>query len=347
MPKDEASEVAELLDLFGHSTDVPRGMLLKFQVSRENRVKADRERQAKEDRQKLLEERHMEQQQRIERLRAKRGDLDREAVAKLHADNRKNAKRVKAEVQQWEQLRQIKQQQLVKKVRDKGSADFHNARVGEIEEKMLKDRRDKAQREHADFLRKERARNQAKAAALSQQAGRMRAEVDAANASANEKLTRMKTTLAGEAREAKREWKEQFERNEKERMDRAHANRKHAEDVRARAKANLEAQKNRRQNVGTAMAKKNANAINATRSADLDRKRQLRKNQYKKRFASTTEAAALQKSTFRRLYGLNGILNEEAASALGGSDDEGSVQGGSPLQAQTEPLPGKSGAWGW
>jgi chromosome segregation ATPase len=147
--KDEAEEVSELLALFGHQTDVPRGMLLKFQVSKANREKADAERKAKEERQKLLEERMAEQHERIQKLRSATKDLDREATARLKAANRKNASRIKAEEKEWENLRQLKHNAMVKDVHARGSADFHNARIGEIEAKMLKDRRDKQQKEKA------------------------------------------------------------------------------------------------------------------------------------------------------------------------------------------------------
>jgi len=347
-PKDEAAELDELRGLFGHSTDVPRGMLLKYQVSKANREKADNERKAKEERERLLQERAEEQHARIQALRIKTKDKDTEAVARHHANNRKQATQVKQAVKEWEQIRQLKQQQKVKKVQKAGSADFHNARVGEIEEKMLKDRRDKAQQEHAAFLAKERARNQAKRNALNQQASRMHGEVEAAKAAAAQKLNHMKTTQADAAREAKRQWKEQLARNEKERLDRAHANRKHAEDVRARARANMDAQKNRRMNAGSTMQRRNQSAINNTRQADLERKRNMRQQQYGRRFASSTEAAELQKSTFRKLYGLNGIVGGDAAVGEGEAATNGASDprdAATPLQAQTEPA--KGGGWGW
>ena len=43
---DEASEIEELQQLFGHS-EVPRGMFLKYQVSKQNREIADQGRQRK------------------------------------------------------------------------------------------------------------------------------------------------------------------------------------------------------------------------------------------------------------------------------------------------------------
>ena len=52
-------ELDDLHALFGHS-DVPRGMFLKFQVSKHNRDIADKGRQEKEDRQRLLQERQEE-----------------------------------------------------------------------------------------------------------------------------------------------------------------------------------------------------------------------------------------------------------------------------------------------
>lgn len=127
MPKDENAELADLHALFGHSTDVPRGMLLKYQVSKANREKADREREDKEARQKKKDEVAREQKERIMALRAKRGELDREAVAKLHAENRRNAIEIKAQEQAWEEERRQKQQLLHQKVRNAGSADFHTA----------------------------------------------------------------------------------------------------------------------------------------------------------------------------------------------------------------------------
>ena len=306
--KDEAEEVSELLALFGHQTDVPRGMLLKFQVSKANREKADAERKAKEERQKLLEERMAEQHERIQKLRSATKDLDREATARLKAANRKNASRIKAEEKEWENLRQLKHNAMVKDVHARGSADFHNARVGEIEAKMLKDRRDKQQKEHHAFLEREKKRNAAKRSAINQQAGRVREEVEHAKKAAAEKLEHLKTSMANEAREAKSEWKKQFEQNEKERLARANANRQHAEEVRSRMRKNLENQKAHRLKEGDAMKVRNMAAINATRSADLERKRQMRKHEYGRRFASASEAEALQKSTFRRLYNLNGVL---------------------------------------
>ena len=57
---DEAKELDELRALFGRS-EVPRGMFVKFEVSKANRAKADKERKEKEERQRLMEEREVEQ----------------------------------------------------------------------------------------------------------------------------------------------------------------------------------------------------------------------------------------------------------------------------------------------
>ena len=110
--------------------------------------------------------------------------------------------------------------------------------------------------------------------------------------------------LANEAKEAKRAWREQFEKNEKHRLARARANRKHAEEVRQRAREAKHNQTNNRQSAGTKMQRKvDADAEKA--KADLmNYKRNLRQQRYQSRFASTQEAELLQKSTFRKLYGL-------------------------------------------
>ena len=60
-------------------------------------------------------------------------------------------------------------------------------------------------------------------------AGKMRQEVSNAHSGANQKLSNMKGTLANQAREDKEAWKEQLRKNEEARLERARANRKHAE----------------------------------------------------------------------------------------------------------------------
>ena len=69
----ERKEVDDLQALFGKTSEVPRGLFLKFEVSRANREIADREREAKEQRQALMEQRAEDQRRRIEQLRQVRG----------------------------------------------------------------------------------------------------------------------------------------------------------------------------------------------------------------------------------------------------------------------------------
>ena len=143
---EERKEIDDLHSLFGHS-EVPRGMFLKFEVSRHNREIADRGRREKEQRQQLLEERREEQNRKIENLRNKWGQKDQDAVARLHANNRKNANRVKAEEAAWEQEVMAQRTALKQKVANRGSAGFHNARLAAEEEEMLRERRNQAQAE--------------------------------------------------------------------------------------------------------------------------------------------------------------------------------------------------------
>ena len=51
---EEKAEIDDLHALFGHS-DVPKGMFLKFEVSKMNRKIADKGREEKEERQRLLQ----------------------------------------------------------------------------------------------------------------------------------------------------------------------------------------------------------------------------------------------------------------------------------------------------
>ena len=144
----ERAELDDLHALFGHS-DVPRGMFVKFEVSKMNRKKADQGRHEKEERQRLLQERQEEQNQRIANLRKVRGERDQEAVARMQAEKHREAMRIKAAEQAWEAEVQRKRTELKRQVKERGSADFHNARLAEQEAKMLQERRDKSQHECA------------------------------------------------------------------------------------------------------------------------------------------------------------------------------------------------------
>jgi hypothetical protein len=300
---EEVKEIDELHDLFGHS-NVPRGMFIKFEVSKANRAIADKARKDKEERQRLLEERAQEQKRRIEQLRQVRGERDREAVARHQQQNREAAQAIKEAEQAWEAQMQANQRTLKKQVRDRGSAQFHNARLAEQEAKMLQQRRDQAQAEYDAYKKQQQELRDRRMRERRNNAGKMREEVEHAHNGANQKLADLKGTLANEAKQDKREWKEQLKRNEEERLARARANRKHAEEVRQRARSNIEKQRKSRMEEGGAMKSKvDGDAIRA-RNQMMEQKRKLRQDRYKQRYASSSEAKLLEKSTFRKLYGL-------------------------------------------
>jgi hypothetical protein len=302
---EEKAEIDELHDLFGHS-DVPRGMFLKFEVSRANRALADKGRREKEERQQLLEERAADQKRRIDELRAVRGERDTEAVARHQKNNRRLAQRVKAEEQQWEQQVMQQRTQLKKKVQDRGSADFHNARLAEQEAAMLAQRREQAQAEYDAYKQKQRETHQSRMRQRRDNAERMRESVEQGKGNANKKFQEIKGTLANQAKADKQAWKEQLARNEEARLERARANRKHAEDVRARARANMQAQQKRRQAQGNKMQSGLDANIERSKTELTNYKKRLRQERYASRYASTAEAKALEQSTFRKLYGLGG-----------------------------------------
>ena len=300
---DETSEIEELQQLFGHS-EVPRGMFLKYQVSKQNREIADQGRQRKAELAQLMEERKQEQHRRIQNLRNKTKDLDTEAVARHKARNQQLAREVKQAEQAWERSVMQQRTELKRQVRNRGSADFHNARLAEKEAELDRKRREKASTEHQAYLKKMRETHAQRMHTRQTNANKTRGEVEAANTGSVVKAKQMRQELADEAKEAKRLWKEQFEKNEKARMDRARANRKHAEEVRERARQNKQAQTNNRISAGNKMQKE-VDAQAAKAKADLIAyKKGLRQERYKARYASDAEADLLKKSTFRRLYGL-------------------------------------------
>ena len=311
---EERKEIDDLHSLFGHS-DVPRGMFLKFEVAKHNRDIADKGRHDKEERQRLLEQRRIEQNQRTQQLRAKRGERDRDAVARMQAQKTADANAIKQAEQQWEQQVHAQRMELKRQVKDRGSADFHNARLGDLEAKMLQDRRDKAQAEYDAYKQKQRATHEVRMLERRNNASKMHKDVENAHAEASTKLKDMKGALANQARSDKQAWKEQLAKNEEARLDRARQNRKHAEDVRARARRNMENQRKTREQVGNRMQKQ-LDAENARAKAELTAyKKRLRVERYKQRYATTEEAKALEQSTFRKLYG--GMLNNNAFGSPG------------------------------
>ena len=303
MVKDEAEEVDELHALFGHTT-VPRGMFLKYQVAAQNREIADRARIEKEQRDQLLEERRVEQHERIQRLRNKTKDLDREAVARLHEKNRRNAEEVKAAEQKWERSIMQQKTELKREVHARGSADFHNARLAEQEAELDRKKREKATRDHQAYLKRMRDTHNARMQARTANARKVHEEVENANFGSQAKAKAMRGKLANEAKEAKRAWKEQLERNEQARLEQARANRKHAEDVRERARKAKEKQTNTRQTEGARMQRQVDADAHKAKTELMNYKKRLRQERYAQRYANKTEAELLEKSTFRRLYGL-------------------------------------------
>ena len=300
---DESDEIAELRALFGHS-EVPRGMFLKYQVSKQNREIADEGRARKQKLAELMEERKQEQHRRIQNLRNKTKDLDTEAVARHKARNKQLAQQVKQAEQDWE--RQVMQQrtELKRQVKDRGSADFHNARLAEKEAELDRQRREKATREHQAYLKKMRETHAERMHTRQTNASKTREQVEAANSGSIAAAKQMRQNLANEAKEAKRAWKEQLEKNEQARLERARANRKHAEEVRERARQNKLAQTNNRINAGNRMQREVDRAAAKAKEDLIAYKKSLREQRYKERFATDEEADLLKKSTFRRLYGL-------------------------------------------
>ena len=120
---EERKEVEDLKAMFGHS-EVPRGLYIKYEVSRLNRLKADKCREEKEERQRLKEERAIEQKRRIDELREVRGERDREAIARLHEFNRQYATKLKQNEKQWEEDILRQKMALQQKVRSQAPSAF-------------------------------------------------------------------------------------------------------------------------------------------------------------------------------------------------------------------------------
>ena len=78
---DEQRELNELHAMLGKPKDaLPLGMYVRLQVAHENREKANEVRAEREDVRRQLEQRRLEQNDRILRLRAERGERDRDAI---------------------------------------------------------------------------------------------------------------------------------------------------------------------------------------------------------------------------------------------------------------------------
>jgi hypothetical protein len=300
---DEKKEIEDLKDLFGHS-EVPRGLFLKFEVSRHNRSIADKGRQEKEERQRLLEQRQEEQRRRTEQLRAVRGERDREAVARHQQRNREAAQEIKQAEAAWQQEVMRKRTELKQQVADRGTADFHNARLAEQEARMLQERRDQAQREYEEHKKLAQATYDQRMRERRAHAGKMREGVVNAHTGANKKLSHMTGTQANQARQMKSAWKQQLQQNRETDLAKARDNRKHAEEVRQRARANINKQRQRRQAEGKQM-QQSVDADNERAKSELMAyKKKLRKERYNARYVSQEEAAKLVQSTFRKLYKL-------------------------------------------
>ena len=302
----EQKEIDDLHELFGHS-EVPRGTFLKFSVAKHNREIADKGRQEREERQRLLEERAEEQRRRIERLREVRGERDQEAVARLHKQNHENAQAIKKEEAEWEAQVMQSKLELKRQVKERGSADFHNQRLAQKEAELDQARRDKATREHNEYLKRMRAANDAKKRSREANAGKMLQEVEEAHANSKAKLATMKNTLADQAKADKRAWREELEKNRQEALERAQANRRHAEEVRARAKANREKQTANRIAEGNRMEKKMDAEAQEAKTKLTNYKRQLRQGVYKSQYITPAEEEEMLKEPstqgFLRLYG--------------------------------------------
>ena len=301
----ERAEIDDLHALFGHS-DVPKGLFLKFEVSRHNRAIADQGRQEKAERDRLLQERREEQNRRIQDLRKVRGERDQEAVARMVAEKTREAERIKEAEAAWEAKIMKDRMELKQRVANRGSADFHNARLAEAEAAMLQERRDRAQAEYDAYKQMQRETYAERMRQRRDNAGKMRQDVENAHTGASTKLSNMKNTLANRAREDKAAWKEQLRKNEEERMARAHANRKHAEEVRAKMRQNMEQQTKNRQTAGTRMARTVDDNVERAKTDLMNYKKGLRQERYKARYATMDESKALEESTFRKLYGLQG-----------------------------------------
>ena len=74
--------------------------------------------------------------------------------------------------------------------------------------------------------------------------------------------------------------------------------------MRQRAREAKQNQTNNRQTAGTRMQRKVDAEAEKAKNDLMNYKRNLRQQRYQSRFASTQEAELLQKSTFRKLYGL-------------------------------------------
>lgn len=253
----------------------------------------------------MLEQRAQEQKRRIKKLQQARGERDREAVARHQERNRQLAARVKAEEQQWEDELMKQKTALKKQVHDRGSADFHNARLAQQEAAMLQARRDQAQKEYEAHKKLAKETQEQRMRERRGNAGKMRQSVEQAHSGANQKLSHIKGTQANEAREMKNAWREQHKKNEEARLQRARDNRKHAEQVRARARANMDAQRQRRQDVGQKMQRHVDAEAERAKTELMAYKRKLREERYKSRYVSGADAAKLEQSTFRKLYQLN------------------------------------------
>ena len=300
---EEEAELAELQEMLGHRSEVPRGLYLKFVVSRENRAKADKARQERAERDAERDRQRQEIDARGDELRLRRGEKDQEAVARSQHKKWEEANKIREAERKWEEERQQAHDALMTKVKNRGSADFHNDRLAELEAGYDQAKRDEATAARNAYLRRAAEQNAENMARKQATAGRLRTEVEGAHANAKGKLNDLKRTQSDSTLQAKREWQEEHARNERARLKLAQENKTRIENVRRQARANREKQTRKRMEAARLERENDIVAV-TEKKKNLRNAQIVRGKVYGNRYVSKDEAEEMEQSSFRRLFGI-------------------------------------------
>ena len=217
---------------------VPIGSYSKFEVCQQNRKLADRARADKELRRRQLIANHEALHKRTQALRAKWGDKDSEAVARVHERNSHIGSQVQAAKASWRTKRDDANRAYYEEARKRvveaslldGKLDAAEARQDELERREARadaeDRRQAFQaRKQADILHR-RARTAA-----------VRSSVQQGGEHATNQYTSGKKQLAAETARAKQQWRAEREQKLQVVMAKAHTARESAARTRQNAAA--------------------------------------------------------------------------------------------------------------
>ena len=305
---EDATEVMELKQLFAdgqHGTAVfPRGMVLRFQVARDNQERAAKERAAKERRAKLLEESRQEQFRRAQALRAKRGEKDTEAVARLKAQNAEAAAKVRKAREEWKRQAQENKATLQANSRgvqseNKGGYSSVDARLDAQEELLNTQKRDEAQRAKAERKAQLDAAKARRMEKNQKTAAKVKKETKQGLKRAAGRRGQETFEKASGTRQAQADWQAEFQRNEAERLARANANRAHAAQIRANGRV---VKQQKLEEKRKAVREEMANDVLAqqAKSQQLENNLKSHDKLYAHRYVRADEVPDMLQSDFRR-----------------------------------------------